>query len=78
MTLNGRTATSSNIFMIKGSVEVMNYSTPGAGASTTDKIAMVFEATTGTNSYDDSSVGQGDNMCVACHTNDPRPNGTLL
>jgi len=78
MTLNGRTATSTNIFMIKGSVEVMNYSTPGSGATTSDTIPMVFEAKTGTNSFDDGATPTN-NLCVQCHQNAVRPgSGTNL
>ncbi|MDF1526279.1 MAG: CxxxxCH/CxxCH domain-containing protein, partial [bacterium] len=64
-----------NIAMLKGSVEVMNYSVPGSGSNATTLISMVFESRTGADSFDDGST-QGNNVCVQCHQNNPRPNGT--
>jgi len=67
-----------NIYMVKGSVEVKNYSVPGSGADETTVVPVVYEAKTGTNSLDDG-LTQSNNMCVVCHTSANRPgSGTAL
>ncbi|WP_084319052.1 CxxxxCH/CxxCH domain c-type cytochrome [Deferrisoma camini] len=70
--LTQNTGGNANIYMIRPSVEIKNYSEPTTGADRTTTVSVVFEAKTGTNSFDDG-LTQNDNMCVACHIDANRP-----
>ena len=70
MTLNANA--NPNIYMVRASLEVKNYSVPSTGADRTTTVGVVFEARSGTNSFDDGAT-QSDNMCVACHIDANRP-----
>jgi predicted CxxxxCH...CXXCH cytochrome family protein len=61
--------------MVKRFVEVMNYSVPAAGSDVTTTIDMRFEAPIGAESFNDGTSPAND-ICVACHNNATRPNGS--
>jgi len=78
MTGNGRSAGTYNIFMIKASVEVRNFSTgvDTTPDNTTTTGPVWFESTTGNYSFDDNTSANASRLCVTCHVSGSRPGNT--
>ena len=75
LTLNGRTGTSANIFMVKKAVEIRNISVGDVAPDNTTVVDnVVFEARSGNFSFDDNQMSSSYNrVCVACHVSGQRP-----
>ena len=81
MTRNDRSAGTYNIFMVRASVEVRNFSTGVdiTADNTTTTGPVWFESTTGNYSYDDNTSANASRLCVTCHLSTSRPgNSTPL